>query len=130
MYASYDYYEERYLMDTEPVIPEDDFQRWERQAERILDQRTFGRLASNPALITASLKDCVCELAELLYQGNKVSLQAAEQGGGILTSFSNDGESGTYDLSQSAYTEEGRQKKIREIIYRYLGITGLLYSGV
>lgn len=130
MYASYDYYEERYLMDTEPVIPEDDFQRWERQAERILDQRTFGRLASDPALITANVKDCVCELAELLYQGNKVSRQAAEQGGGILASFSNDGESGTYDLSQSVYTEEGRQKKIREIIYRYLGITGLLYSGV
>ena len=69
------------------------------------------------------------EFAELLYQADKSTQQAAEQGG-VLQSYSNDGESGTFDLSQSTFTEEGKQKKTKEIIYRYLGNTGLLYSGV
>ena len=95
----------------------------------MLNQYTFSRLASNFGLITDEVKDCTCELAELLYQADRVSQQASEQGG-ILTSFSNDGESGTFDLSQSNFTEEGKARKTKEIIYRYLGNTGLLYQGV
>ena len=95
----------------------------------MLNQYTFSRLASNFGLITDDVKDCACELAELLYQADKSTQQAAEQGG-VLQSYSNDGESGTFDLSQSTFTEEGKQKKTKEIIYRYLGNTGLLYSGV
>ena len=53
-----------------------------------------------------------------------------EQGGGILSSYSNDGQSGTFDLSQSPYTEEGKKRKTQEIIYKYLGNTGLLYRGM
>ena len=79
--------------------------------------------------ITDDVKDCACELVELLYQADKNTQQAAEQGG-VLQSYSNDGESGTFDLSQSIFTEEGKQKKVKEIIYRYLGNTGLLYQGV
>ena len=33
-------------------------------------------------------------------------------------------------MSQSTFTEEGKAKKTREIVYRYLGNTGLLYAGV
>ena len=129
MYASYDYYESGYLMGRDPKLSEDEFPLWEKQAERVLNQYTFSRLVSNFGLITDEVKDCTCELAELLYQADKSAQQAAEQGG-VLQSYSNDGESGTFDLSQSTFTEEGKQKKIREIIYRYLGNTGLLYSGV
>ena len=75
------------------------------------------------------MKDCTCELAELLYQADKSAQQAAEQGG-VLQSYSNDGESETFDVSQSTFTEEGKAKKTREIVYRYLGNTGLLYAGV
>ena len=129
MYTSYNYYESGYLMGRDPKLSEDEFPLWEKQAERVLNQYTFSRLVSNFGLITDEVKDCTCELAELLYQADKSTQQAAEQGG-ILQSYSNDGESGTFDLSQSTFTEEGKQKKIREIIYRYLGNTGLLYSGV
>ena len=129
MYASYNYYESGYLMGRYPKLSEDEFPLWEKQAERVLNQYTFSRLVSNFGLITDEVKDCTCELAELLYQADKSAQQAAEQGG-VLQSYSNDGESGTFDLSQSTFTEEGKQKKIREIIYRYLGNTGLLYSGV
>lgn len=128
-YASYDYYTSRYLMDLEPSIPEDDFLRWEKQAECVIDQYTFNRLKTDSGLINSKVKDCTCELAELLYKADNVAQQAAEQGG-FLESYSNDGESGSFDLSQSTYTEEGKAKKTKEIIYRYLGNTGLLYAGV
>lgn len=129
MYTSYNYYESGYLMGRDPKLSEDEFPLWEKQAERVLNQYTFSRLASNFGLITDDVKDCACELAELLYQADKSTQQAVEQGG-ILQSYSNDGESGTFDVSQSTFTEEGKAKKTREIVYRYLGNTGLLYAGV
>ena len=129
MYTSYNSYESGYLMGRDPKLSEDEFPLWEKQAERVLNQYTFSRLASNFGLITDDVKDCACELAELLYQADKSTQQAAEQGG-ILQSYSNDGESGTFDVSQSTFTEEGKAKKTREIVYRYLGNTGLLYAGV
>lgn len=129
MYVNYGYYESKYLCDREPVVPEDDFRFWEKQAARVVDQYTFGRLASNSGLVTGDVKECICELTELLYQADKIVQQAAAQGG-MLQSYSNDGESGTFDLSQSTLTEDGKTKKIREIIHRYLGNTNLLYRGV
>ena len=124
MYADRKYYETGYLLGRSPVIPEDIYPYWEKQAERVLNQYTLSRLVADFNLITDEVKDCTCELAE------SVSQKAAEQGGGLLSSYSNDGESGTFDLSQSSYTEEGKSKKEREIIYKYLGNTGLLYRGM
>lgn len=102
---------------------------FEKQAEKVLNQHTFSRLVADCKLITDDVRDCTCELAELLYQADKATQQATEQGG-VLQSYSNDGESGTFDLSQSIHTESGKKKKTREIINRYLGNTGLLYRGV
>lgn len=129
MYVNYGYYESKYLLGREPTVPEDDFMFWEKQTERVLNQHTFGRLTTDTELLTDEVKDCACELAELLYQADKSAQQAAVQGG-VLQSYSNDGESGTFDLSQSTFTEKGKAKKISEIIHRYLGNTGLLYRGV
>ncbi|CDB76579.1 uncharacterized protein BN552_01432 [Blautia sp. CAG:237] len=129
MYVNYGYYESKYLLGREPTVPEDDFMFWEKQTERVLNQYTFGRLTADTELLTDEVKDCACELAELLYQADRSAQQAAVQGG-VLQSYSNDGESGTFDLSQSTFTEEGKAKKISEIIHRYLGNTGLLYRGV
>lgn len=129
MYVNYGYYESKYLLGREPTVPEDDFMFWEKQTERVLNQHTFNRLTADTGLLTNEVKDCACELAELLYQADKSAQQAAAQGG-VLQSYSNDGESGTFDLSQSTFTEEGKAKKIGEIIHRYLGNTGLLYRGV
>ena len=109
MYASYNYYESGYLMGRDPKLLEDDFPFWEKQAERVLNQYTFSRLVSNFGLITDEVKDCACELAELLYQAEKSAQQAAEQGG-FLQSYSNDGESGTFDLV-SVNLHRRREKK-------------------
>lgn len=130
MYADRKYYETGYLLGRSPVIPEDIYPYWEKQAERVLNQYTLSRLVADFNLITDEVKDCTCELTELLYQADTVSQKAAEQGGGLLSSYSNDGQSGTFDLSQSSYTEEGKKRKTQEIIYKYLGNTGLLYRGM
>ena len=68
MYTSYNYYESGYLMGRDSRLSEDEFPFWEKQAERVLNQYTFSRLVSNFGLITDEVKDCACELAELLYQ--------------------------------------------------------------
>lgn len=129
MYVNYGYYESKYLLGREPTVPEDDFLFWEKQTERVLNQYTFGRLNADTGLLSDEVKDCACELTELLYQADKSTQQVIAQGG-VLQSYSNDGESGTFDLSQSTFTEGGKAKKTSEIIHRYLGNTGLLYRGV
>lgn len=131
MYADYAYYETDYLLGREAAIPEEKFPYWEKQARVEVDKHTFGRIAEDPGLITEPVKDCVCEIAELLYKADEITEQARQQGyAGPLASYSNDGESGSVDLSQSNYTESGKAEKIREIISRYLAFTGLLYAGV
>lgn len=131
MYADYEYYISEYLLGRSPAVPESEFLFWEKQARTEIDRFTFGRVAADQTLVTEPIKDCCCELTELLYQANQIVQQSAQSGGaGPLSSYSNDGQSGTFDLSQSVYTETGRRKKSQEIIYRYLAHTGLLYAGV
>ncbi len=131
MYTSYSYYEDNYLHGTNVLIPEEQFAYWEARAAEEINFRTYGRLAADPSLITDQVQMCACELAELLYRANSAMQMSAEHGGaGPLSSYSNDGESGTFDLSNSEYTVEGKTRKIREIIYKHLGFSGLLYAGV
>lgn len=130
-YTDYSYYVNDYLLGRTPAVPEEQFLFFEKQARTEIDRCTFGRLAANLGLVTAQVKDCCCELVELLYQADMIAQQAIQGGAaGPLASYSNDGQSGTYDLSQSIYTESGKAGKVREIIYRYLSGTGLLYAGV
>lgn len=131
MYADYNYYTSGYLLGRSPAVPEEAFPYWEKQAGKEIDKRTLGCLSCHPELVSDDVKDCACEISELLYQADSVSQQALQQGGaGLLTSYSNDGDSGTFDLSQSTFTEDGKAKKTRDIIYKYLANTGLLYAGV
>lgn len=131
LYVDYEYYVSGYLLGREPAVPEKVFSYWEKQARSEIDKRTFGRIKADETLVSDQVKDCCCEIAELLYQADSVVQQSLQEGApGPLASFSNDGQSGTFDLSQSTYTESGKSGKVREIIYRYLGNTGLLYAGI
>lgn len=130
-YADYMYYLDSYLMGKEPIVPTADFPYWEKQARREIDARTFGAIQKNQALATDDVKDCTCAVAELLYKADNLAEQARKEGAaGPLASYSNDGESGTYDLKESPYTESGKRAEIQRLIYKYLGNTGLLYAGV
>ena len=129
VYVTRDYYISGYLQGRSPAVPEADFTFWEKQVERMVDRYTFDRIKADNSLVTDDVKDCICELTELFYQAYKAS-QSVSDHGGPLSSYSNDGESGTIDLSRSIYTEEGKRNKCREIIGRYLENTSLLYQGV
>ena len=112
-------------------MPEDAFLYWEKQARTEIDKYTFDQIAMDSSLITDRIRDCCCELVELLYQADQMRQQSTAHGDiGPLVTFNNDGQSGTYDLSRSIYTEDGKAKKIREVIFRYLENTGLLYCGI
>lgn len=128
MYADHAYYASEYLLGRAPAVPEDEFQYWEKQARTVVDRQTFDRIKANEALISKPVKDCVCAIAEHLYKADR--LNQSGQAPGIVASYSNDGESATYNVSGSVYTESGSKKKVRELIYQYLGNSGLLYRGV
>lgn len=70
----------------------------------------------------------MCAVADHLYKADQ--LNQGGQAPGVMASYSNDGESATYNVSGSVYTESGSKKKVRSLIYQYLGNTGLLYAGV
>ena len=131
VYVDYEYYISRYLLGKEPAVPEKEFAFWEKQASKEIDRYTYSRLKADSSIVSDDVKDCVCAIAELLYKANTLSEQASAQGiAGTMTSYSNDGQSGTFDVSQSIYTESGKKAEIRRLIYLYLGNAGLLYAGV
>lgn len=131
VYVDYEYYISRYLLGKEPAVPESDFAFWEKQASKEIDRYAYGRLKADSSLVSDDVKDCCCAITELLYRAHTLSEQAAAQGmTGVMTSYSNDGQSGTFDVSQSVYTESGKKAEIRRLTSLYLGNTGLLYAGV
>lgn len=128
-YADYEYYEKDFLDYADPVVPEDDFPRWEKLAQLEIDRRTYGRVSAMTT-IPDKVKDCACAIAELLYKAAEQSAAAAAMGAsGPLSSWSNDGQSGTVDLGQSVLTETGKEKEIGRLCRLYLGTLGLLYAG-
>lgn len=125
-YVNYEYYVEAYLLGKQPAIPEKTFRYYEKQAEKEINRMTFDRVKEMKEA-PEEVKDCVCDVAEILCKAEQYGGSDAP---GPLASYGNDGETGTYDLSRSIYTEEGKHKKIKEIIEKHLGNTGLMYLGV
>lgn len=131
MYADYEYYTACYLIGRHPVLSEDEFPFWEKLAEREVDRHTYCRIEKDVALCTDYVKDCVCAIAEVLYKADQIQAAVSDSGiAGVVTSYSNDGESATLDVSQSIYTTEGKQREIKRLVRLYLQGTKLLYAGV
>jgi len=129
-YADYSYYTSSFLDGGSPVVPEEQFSRFEKQAELEMDALTHARIAALEVL-PDRVKDCACAVTELLYEADKQSEAYRSQGlAGPMASWSNDGQSGSVDLGQSIYTEAGRKKEIRRLCGLYLGTLGLMYAGV
>lgn len=105
------------------VIGDSEFPFYAKKAERELGRQTFGRLST--AAITDEIRDCICEIAEYMFQCEQAYSSAH---GGVLTSYSNDGDSGSID--KSMFAEENRPKKIRAIVKSYLAGSDLLQGGV
>ena len=131
MYADYEYYASEYLQGLDEVIPDDAYNFWEKKARLVIDRATSSRIKALSE-IPEEVKDCTCAVAEVLYKGDVYEKDLSASGlAGPLVSWSNDGESGSVDLSHASYaTEEGRSQEIRRLLRLYLGDTGLLFMGV
>lgn len=120
-YADEEFYKNEFLLGRAPVITSA-FEYYVKQAGVELDRYIKDK---DIAAYNNEVKLCCCEVAESIFR-----YDGARNTGALapLVSYSNDGQSGTYDMSQ--YTSDGHAQEIKSIIYRYLGGTGLLFQGV
>lgn len=154
MYADYTYYQTEYG----GKMSADDFKRFSRRAERRIDGITGNKLQfaypTNERSIEA-VKDCVCELADFLYQIDAYNAAAMDSmgtvaqadgtvRGKVITSISSGSESIGYSASGSSSTaisEAAKDKKVADsMVYGIVqdGLTGvtdsngvnLLYAGI
>ena len=129
-----------YRSGSTPVLSGTEFPYYEKQAEWELGRQTGGLLPSvtvvetvasiivngtTYTLVLDDLKGCLCEIAEFLYTFEKAFAQAS---GGILSSYSNDGQSGSFN--NAAISSSGKTQQIRGIAKKYLSGTILMKMGV
>ncbi len=154
MYADYEYYQTEYG----GKMSADDYKRFGRRAERRIDGITGNKLQfaypTNERDVQA-VKDCVCELADFLYQIDSYNAAAMESmgtvaqadgtvKGKVITSISSGSESIGYSAAGSASTaimEAAKDKKVADtMIYGMVrdnlcGVpdsngVNLLYAGI
>lgn len=127
MYADYEYYQTEYG----GKMSADDFKRFGRRAERRIDGITGNKLQfafpTNKRDVEV-VKDCVCELADFLYQIDAYNAAAMESmgtvaqadgtvKGKVITSISSGSESIGYSASGSSSTatmEAAKDKKVAD----------------
>lgn len=154
MYADYQYYQTEYG----GQMSANDFKRFDRKAERRIDGITGGKLQIAFPVSerdVEAVKDCVCELADLLWQIDSYNNAAMESmgtvaqadgtvKGKVITSISSGSESIGYSAGGSAntaVTEAAKDKKVADtMIYSIVrdnlgGIpdangVNLLYAGI
>ena len=122
------------------VMSDTEFPYYEKQAEWELGRQTGGLLSSVSVvstvasitindvvypLVLADLKGCLCELAEYLYTYEATFNKAL---GGLMSSYSNDGQSGSFN--NAGINAGAKSREIRGIAKKYLSGTVLMQMGV
>lgn len=126
-YADFDYYKNTYLCGLGEIVPESAFPFYAKEASKAIDIVTFDHVDQSD--IPEVVKDCCCRVAEYLYDVRQAEAEQRENGG-ILKSYSNDGQSATLDAPYSLSNEAAKKKEIAAIIAYCLRNTDLLYAGV
>lgn len=122
VYADYTFYSGEYLSGKAAVIADESFPFYAREASRIIDTYTYGNIV--PYDIPDEVKLCCCELAESVYKAENSEAQK-KQG---IASESVTGWSQSYESSESR--EKAAHSAHRQIVYKWLSGTGLLFAGV
>lgn len=94
---------------------------YSRQASQLIKQYTFDNI--DESNISDEVKMCCCELAEMIYSDER-----SEQKNGGISSESVQGWSRSYEDTESRKT--ALKNAQRNCIYKWLGNSGLLFSGV
>lgn len=111
---SYEYYFNVYNSGHQGVLPQQEFDRYIKTAQREVD----GYLCCDDAAdndVWSAVISCVCEVADALFKDEKQASVKSESTDGYAVTFKD-----TEDVDD----------KVRKIILRRLGRTGLLYAGV
>jgi len=121
-YATWEEYNNDYLLGRAPTIPETEFNYWIREASNKIDYYTFDRLISTymMELYNDELIECSCKLAEFLYGTNNVAMESAG-----ISSVSITGHSITYDKTDGNSIAD----KAKDIVSLYFAHTGLMFRG-
>ncbi len=140
MYADYTYYQTEYG----GKMSADEYKRFERRAERRIDGITGNKLQfafPTDSRAVEAVRDCVCELADFLWQIDKYNQSANESmgtvaqadgtvKGKVITSISSGSESIGYSASGSAKSAVAKaaesEKDLDEQIYSK--VSGALYG--
>lgn len=116
-YVDFKYYQNEYGGNK---IPQDSFQRLERQSEAVLHLITFDRVKRFPE-ITDAIRDAICAMAETAW------LEEKKTPG--VKSETIDGYSVSYADSGNTTGANGMTNAMYESAFPYLANTGLLFKG-
>ena len=119
------------------LIPEEKFSYYSARASEYIDQQTFDRLVSGvPQELTDKVSSCCCEIAENIYRFSATSTTNGSKTGAAISSEKNGQYSVTYCSASENISSQlngkasGLTDLLYSVIYKHLGTTGLLYTGV
>lgn len=122
VYADLTFYANGYRCGAETRIPDGMFRHYAVRATKEIRARTFGNI-EGCAQVPEEAQMCCCEVAEKLYD-----LDCAKGDNGmVLQSYSNDGDSGTFQASEM--TSVGMEEAITKIVRGWLLDTGMMFCG-
>lgn len=120
IYADENFYADEYLAGKTAVITAA-YTYYFREASRIIDVYTFGNIDADN--VPEDVRMCCCELAELICR-----FDTEQDGHAGKASESVQGWSVSYTSASDSKTQLDAQT--RDVVYKWLSGSGLLYSGV
>ena len=120
-YANKDFYTTQYLCGKEAVINTASFDFYARQATQEI--KKFAGWNIDEADIPEAVKFCCCELAEMIFNAEKQQNQSAGKASETVGSWS-------VSYSDQSVNLQSCKDKTKEIVFKWLTGTGLLYAGV
>lgn len=128
MYVDFTYYTDNF---GGTAITAESFNTYERKARVFLDNVTFNRLQADATLITAIVKDCMCEIMDTNFNLDE---KAKETDGSLISSETVGNTTTSYVISDIEKNSVDRSQinkaKYYNIAKEYLSNTGLLYRGI
>ncbi len=120
--VDYIYYVEKYGGN---AIPEEEFLKSEKKAESYLKNITYGKLTEENASEYENVEDCICDMAEIVFQysNGKNKEKKSESTDGYSVSYVTETTDGVDSVT-------AMKKKLYAVARYWLLNTGLLYLGV
>ncbi len=122
MFADFEFYQQEYHGTAIKTAPS--YSYYGGLAAEYIEQATFGRAISANGDNLKKIKKCECKLADILAVNHEDGNESERE----VKSESVGGWSKTF--AENKRSDEALASKIRSTLNLYLGLTGLLYSGI